>query len=55
MSANTPNNTPQPARSGFMERKGKLKAMDRSFDLNFWQAQGDAARFAASVGLLDGV
>ena len=38
-----------------MERKGKLEEMDRSFDLKFWQAQDDAARFAAFVDLLDGV
>lgn len=55
MSANTHDNTPQPTRSGFMERQGKLEAMDRSFDLKFWQAQDDTARFAAFVDLLDGV
>lgn len=31
-----------------MERYGKLEDMDRSFDLSFWQAQPEAARFAAA-------
>ena len=34
-------------RSDFMERKGKLQDLDRSFDLQFWQAQPAQARFDA--------
>ncbi len=30
-----------------MVRRGRLKDMDRSFDLNFWQAQPPKARFDA--------
>jgi hypothetical protein len=52
MSANTHDDTPQPTRSGFRERKGKLEALDRSFDLKFWQAQDDTARFAAAWELV---
>jgi hypothetical protein len=36
----------------FMERTGKLEELDRSFDLKFWQAQSDAARFAAAWELV---
>ncbi len=50
--ANTNNDKPQPTRTGFMERKGKLEEMDRSFDLKFWQAQDDTARFAAAWELV---
>ena len=35
-----------------MERKGKLEDLDRSFDLQFWQAQNDAARFTAAWDLI---
>lgn len=35
-----------------MMRKGKLEDLDRSFDLAFWQAQDDTARFAASWELV---
>ncbi len=35
-----------------MERKGKLEDLDRSFDLQFWQAQTDTARFAAAWELV---
>jgi hypothetical protein len=35
-----------------MERKGKLEDLDRSFDLQFWQAQTDTARFAAAWELI---
>lgn len=31
-----------------MERYGKLEDMDRSFDLAFWQAQPETARFSAA-------
>jgi hypothetical protein len=34
----------------FMERKGKIEDLDRSFDLEFWQAQTDTARFAPYAG-----
>ncbi len=34
-------------RQGFMERKGKIEELDRSFDLNFWQSQTPQARFLA--------
>jgi hypothetical protein len=34
------------------ERKGKLEDLDRSFDLQFWQAQTDTARFAAAWELV---
>lgn len=40
---------PEKAKPRFvMERKGKLEDLDRSFDLTFWQAQDDTARFAAA-------
>lgn len=35
-----------------MERKGKLEDLDRSFDLQFWQAQTDTARFDAAWELV---
>lgn len=35
-----------------MERKGKLEDLDRSFDLQFWQAQTDTARFEAAWELV---
>ena len=31
----------------FLERKGKINELDRSFDLQFWQSQSPDARFAA--------
>jgi hypothetical protein len=34
-------------RTNFMERRGKLQDMDRSFDLKFWQAQPPKVRFDA--------
>ena len=39
-------------RTDFVERRGKLKDMDRSFDLKFWQAQPAKARFDASWELV---
>ncbi len=36
----------------FVERRGKLKDLDRSFDLEFWQAQPAKARFDASWELV---
>lgn len=35
-----------------MVRKGKIEDLDRSFDLAFWQAQDDTARFAAAWELV---
>jgi hypothetical protein len=35
-----------------MERKGKLGELDRSFDLNFWQAQSAVERFQAAWELV---
>ncbi len=35
-----------------MERKGKIEDLDRSFDIQFWQAQSDAAKFAAAWELV---
>lgn len=31
-----------------MERKGRLRDMDRSFDVAYWQRQGSTAIFAAA-------
>ncbi len=39
-------------RTGFVERKGKLEDLDRSFDLQFWQAQTPEARFEATWELI---
>lgn len=39
-------------RTKFVERRGRLKDMDRSFDLKFWQAQDAKARFDASWELV---
>jgi hypothetical protein len=36
----------------FVERRGRLKDLDRSFDLKFWQAQSPKARFDASWELV---
>ncbi len=36
----------------FVERKGKLEDLDRSFDLKFWQAQPPKARFDATWELI---
>ena len=35
-------------KTGFVERRGKLEDLDRSFDLAFWQAQSPAARMDAA-------
>jgi hypothetical protein len=35
-------------RTNITERRGKLEDLDRSFDLEFWQAQSPAARAAAA-------
>ncbi len=39
-------------RRNFVERRGKLKDLDRSFDLKFWQSQTPQARFAATWELV---
>jgi hypothetical protein len=39
-------------RTGFTERRRKLVDLDRSFDLQFWQAQSPQARFAAAWELI---
>ncbi|MCL4529275.1 MAG: hypothetical protein M1282_07670 [Chloroflexi bacterium] len=39
-------------RTKFVERRGKIEQMDRSFDLKFWQAQPPKARFDASWELI---
>ena len=36
----------------FMERRGKLTDLDRSFDLEFWQKQSPSARFEAAWELI---
>lgn len=36
----------------FVEKRGKIEQMDRSFDLKFWQAQPAKARFDASWELI---
>ena len=36
-----------------MERFGKIKEMDRSFDIEFWQRQGDAAIFRAAGEMVE--
>jgi len=39
-------------RTGFVERKGKIEELDRSFDLVFWQSQPADARFQAAWDLI---
>ena len=39
-------------RTGFVERRGRIEDLDRSFDLKFWQAQTSQARFDASWELV---
>ena len=39
-------------RTNFVERKGKLEDLDRSFDLMFWQNQSAEARFRAAWDLV---
>lgn len=34
-------------RTGFVERYGRIEEHDRSFDLAFWRAQPEGARFSA--------
>jgi hypothetical protein len=43
-----------PERSEFiMMRFGRIEDMDRSFDIEFWQRQGDAAIFRAAWELVE--
>lgn len=37
---------------GFVERRGRIEELNRSFDLKFWQAQNPVARFAAAWELV---
>lgn len=39
-------------RTNFIEKRGKIGQMDRSFDLKSWQAQPAKARFDASWELI---
>ena len=39
-------------RTNFVERKGKISELDRSFDLRFWQSQKPEARFNAAWELV---
>lgn len=39
-------------KTGFMERRGKIKELDRAFDLEFWQSQSPQARFDAAWELI---
>ena len=39
-------------RTGFVERKGSLEELDRSFDLKFWLSQPPQARFQAAWELV---
>lgn len=38
--------------SVFLERRGKISELDRSFDLDFWQSQSPEARFDATWELV---
>ena len=39
-------------RTDFVERRGRIEDLDRSFDLEFWQAQPAQARFDATWELV---
>ena len=39
-------------RKEFMERRGKIEDLDRSFDIEFWQKQTAQARFDAAWTLV---
>lgn len=39
-------------RQGFVERKGRIEELDRSFDLKFWQSQSPEQRFMAAWELI---
>ena len=36
----------------FLERRGKINELDRSFDLDFWQAQSPETRFEVAWELI---
>lgn len=36
----------------FIEKKGRIEELDRSFDLRFWQSQPPKARFDATWELI---
>jgi hypothetical protein len=38
--------------SVFVERKGRISDLDRTFDIEFWQAQSPQARFDAAWELV---
>lgn len=40
------------SQTDYHERRGKLESLDRSFDLEFWQAQSPEARFNAAWELV---
>jgi hypothetical protein len=40
-------------KQGFIERRGKIEELDRSFDLEFWQSQTPQARFEAAWELIE--
>ncbi|GAB4463164.1 MAG: hypothetical protein OHK0029_31330 [Armatimonadaceae bacterium] len=40
-------------RTNVQERFGRIEDLDRSFDLSFWQKQGEKARFAATWELIE--
>jgi len=39
-------------KTDFVERRGKIEDLDRSFDLAFWQNQTSEARFKAAWELI---
>jgi hypothetical protein len=39
-------------RTGFVERKGKIAELDRTFDLKFWLSQPPRVRFDATWELI---
>jgi len=39
-------------KTNIMERRGKISDLDRTFDLQFWQAQSSQARFDAAWELI---
>jgi hypothetical protein len=39
-------------REGFVERRGRIQDLDRSFDLAFWQAQTSQERMQAAWELV---
>jgi hypothetical protein len=41
------------AKAGVLERFGRIDELDRSFDIEYWQRQGDAAIFRAAWDLVE--